>query len=451
MGFHSDFQWGVATAALQIEGAAKKDGRGLSVWDTFCNEKGSIFDGHHAEIACDHYHRFEQDIKMMSELGVKVYRFSISWTRILPEGIGETNQKGIDFYNRLINLLLKYNITPYMTLFHWDYPFELEKKGGWLNNESPKWFESFTKVAAKAFGDRVKHFITLNEPQCFIGAAYKDGYFAPGRKLENREVVQMSHNVLLAHGLAVGALKEYAPGCKVGYASTANVAIPYTNSKEDIEAARKAYFDVQTDSWTWCVSWWSDPVMLGHYPKETKAYEELSKYLPENYREDMKIISEPIDFYGQNVYKGVFCKSKGSTYEWMPYKTGYARTANYWPITPEALYWATKYLYERYKHPIMITENGISCHDAVSLDGKVHDPNRIDFIQRHLKELKKAADDGTDVLGYMYWSFMDNFEWCEGYRERFGLIYVDYDTLDRIPKDSYDWYKDLILANGENI
>jgi beta-glucosidase len=453
MGFNNDFFWGAATATVQIEGATSEEyGKGLSVWDVFCKEKGKVYSGHTPDIACDHYHRIEEDVKLMSELGINTYRLSISWTRILPNGIGEINQKGIDFYNKLIDTLLKYNIIPFVTLFHWDYPYELEKMGGWLNNESPKWFENYARIVAKEFGDRVKHFVTINEPQCFIGIGYKAGFHAPGKKHSDRDIVLMGHNVLIAHGLAVSALRENAPNCKVGYAPTGSGAIPLTNSAEDIEAARKAYFDIELDNWTWSVSWWSDPVLLGRYPEETQVFKELSQYLPKDYKKDMNIISTPIDFYGQNLYNGALYKSNGKEgYEWVSNKIGAPRTAINWPVTPKVFYWAPKFLYERYKLPIIITENGISCTDWVSLDGKVHDPNRIDFTHRYLIELKNATDDGVDILGYMHWTLMDNFEWSEGYKERFGLIYIDYETLERIPKDSYYWYKEVIKTNGNNL
>lgn len=451
MSLKKDFMWGTATAAYQVEGAAYEDGKSLSNWDVFCQEKDKIRNGNTGDIACDHYHRLEEDVKLMSELGINTYRFSVAWTRILHDGNGEVNEKGVEFYNRLINLLLENNITPCLTLFHWDYPYELQKQGAWLNPNSPYWFQKYAEVVAKYFGDRVKYFITFNEPQCFIGIGHKGGMHAPGRKYSDRDLVTMAHNVMLAHGKAVIALRKFAPGCKVGYAPTGTGAMPFTNSPEDIAAARKRYFDIELDNWTWSVSWWSDPVLLGRYPEETQAFKELSKYLPADYKDDLKIISQPLDFYGQNIYNGAIYKANGDGYEWVANKIGYAKTAINWPVTPSVLYWAPKFLYERYKLPIMITENGLSCTDAVSLDGQVHDPNRIDFIQRYLIELKKAAEDGVDICGYMCWSLMDNFEWSEGYNERFGLVYVDFENQQRIKKDSFYWYKSMIESNGENL
>ena len=448
--FKKDFVWGVATSSYQIEGAAFEDGRGLSIWDVYASD-GRCFNGHTGEIACDHYHRFEEDIKLMKELGVKAYRFSIAWPRIIPNGIGEVNQKGIDFYNRLIDCIIENGITPYITLFHWDLPFELEKKGNWSNPDSPKWFLEYAKVVFKEFGDRVKHFITFNEPQCFIGNGYFYGTQAPGLKCQNSELVVKAHNIMLAHGLAVREFRKMVPDGKIGYAPKGSVTIPASDSKEDIEAARKCYFDATEELCVKSVSWWSDPIMLGHYPEETEAFKKLEKYLPSTYKEDLKIISEPIDFYGQNIYNGSLIRATENGYEKVNYPMETAVNSMGWPVTPKALYWSPKFLYERYKKPIMITENGMACHDSVSDDGKVHDQNRIDFVSGYLKELNRAIEDGVDVAGYMYWSFMDNFEWAYGYAPRFGLVYVDYNDLKRIPKKSFYWYKKVIENNGTDL
>lgn len=450
MGFSKDFLWGVATAAYQIEGAADADGKGPSVWDVFCKEEGRIANEQSGDVACDHYHLYEQDVKLMAELGVKAYRFSLSWTRILPNGTGEVNPQGIDFYNRLIDLLLKYNIVPLVTLFHWDYPYALERRGAWLNPESPQWFADYAEVVAKAFGDRVQYFITFNEPQCFIGIGYGSGGHAPGKRFHHRDLVLMAHNVMLAHGLATCALRKYAKGCKVGYAPTEGASIPASDSPADIAAARQHYFDVDPKYWTWSVSWWSDPVMLGRYPEETAAFAALKQYLPDSYREDLKIIHQPLDFYGQNIYHGALFRDDGKGgYAWVQNPINTAKTAMNWPVMPEALYWGPKFLYERYKKPILITENGMADLDTVALDGKVHDPNRINYLHRYLRAYRRAAEDGVDLMGYTLWSFMDNFEWAEGYNKRFGLVYVDYETQQRIPKDSFYWYRDTIKTNGE--
>ncbi len=450
--FNKDFLWSVASAAFQIEGGVNEDGKGRSIWDEFSHEKGKIAEGQNADIACDHYHLYEKDIALMAELGVKAYRFSISWTRLLPDGIGTLNQNGIDFYNGIIDCLSEHNIIPMITLFHWDYPLALEKKDGWLNADSPKWFAEYAEAAGRAFGDRVKYFITLNEPQCFITDGYITGAHAPGKKLADSDIVPMCHNVLLAHGLAVKALRKAVKDAVIGVAPTSGASIPYTDSDEDIKAARKQYFDIPSNYFPWSVSWWSDPMLLGHYPEDDINFKKLKKYLPKDYKKDMEIINQPLDFYAQNIYNGSLWKSDGKGgYEWVANPISTAKTAMDWPVTPKALYWGPKFLYERYKLPIFISENGMADLDSVSLDGKIHDPARIDFLHRYLREYKKAAAEGIPLIGYALWSFTDNFEWAKGYSKRFGIIYTDYETLERTPKDSFYWYQKTIKENGEKL
>lgn len=445
MSFKKDFVWGAATASYQIEGAWNEDGKGLSIWDVFCHGSGKVFENHTGDVACDHYHRYKEDVKLMKELGIKAYRFSLSWPRIFPNGIGEVNPKGVEFYSNLIDELLANGIEPYITLFHWDYPYELYRKGGWLNDDSVKWFAEYAAKVSELFSDRVKNFITLNEPQCFI-AGHFTGVHAPGLEMSYKDIFQMCHNVLKAHGAAVIALRENAKQpIKIGYAPTGPVFYPASEDPADIEAARKKMFECRPLSRgiIWTVSWLSDPIMLGKYPED--GLQMYKEYLPEITEEDMKLISQPIDFYDQNIYNGraVAADENGNPYI-LPHKQGYEKTAIQWPITPKCMNWGLKYFYERYKKPMFITENGMSAHDVVSLDGKVHDPNRIDFVNRYLIELEKAIDDGVEIEGYFYWSFMDNFEWSMGYNDRFGLVYVDYETQQRIPKDSAYWYKNWI-------
>lgn len=453
MSFRKDFIWGAATASYQIEGAAYEDGKGLSVWDRFSHEPGKIVEGHTGDIACDHYHRFKEDVALMKEMGVKNYRFSLSWPRLIPNGIGEVNEAGVAFYNALINELIAAGIRPIVTLFHWDYPVELQKRGAWENPDSPKWFEAYAALCAQRFGDRVKDFITLNEPACFIGLGYVVGEHAPGYRMPLTATIPMSHHVLLAHGLAVRALRKYAPGCRVGYAPNADPRIPVSESPEDIEAARKAYMSIPDDpvAWAFSVTWWSDPALLGRYPKD--GLKLFGKYLPEGWEKDLETICQPLDFYCQNIYSGRLIKAadNASGYEQAPYPVGHGKTAIQWPITPDALYWGPKFLYERYKTPFMISENGMSSHDVVSLDGKVHDPQRQDYMHRYLLAFRRAAEDGVDAIGYLAWSLMDNFEWAFGYTDRFGLIYVNYQTQERIVKDSFCWYKTVMESNGENL
>lgn len=452
MGFAKDFVWGAATSAYQIEGAAEEGGKGLNIWDVFTKEPGRIAAGHTGDIACDHYHRFREDIAMMKELGLKAYRFSIDWARVLPEGTGRVNEEGIRFYSDLTDALLEAGIEPYITLYHWELPYELYKRGGWMNPEIVKWFGEYARLVAERLSDRVKHFFTLNEPQCFIGLGYLTGEQAPGLKSPLRDVFEMAHNALKAHGYAVQMLRQYGKQpLVIGYAPTGSMCYPKTEKAEDIEAARQMLFSMPDDSsrWTWNVAWWSDPVLLGKYPEEgLKRYE---AYLPKITDYDMKLISEPIDIYGQNIYNGrcIRMGADGKPEEIVRYE-GFPKTAMGWPVTPECLYWGPKFLYERYGKPVYITENGMSCHDVVSLDGKVHDPDRIDFLARYLKELKRAAKE-IEIGGYFHWSLMDNFEWSNGYAERFGLIYVDYRTQERIWKDSAYWYQNLIRTNGEGL
>lgn len=447
MGFRKDFVWGAATSAYQIEGASSEDGKGTHIWDVFCREPGRIFGGHSGVTACDHYHRYREDVRSMKELGLTGYRFSLDWTRILPDGTGRVNEKGVDFYNRLIDALLEAGIEPYITLFHWELPYALYKRGGWLNRDMADWFGDYAAVAARAFGDRVTHFFTMNEPQCFIGLSYLRGEHAPGLRSPLRDTFEMAHNALRAHGSAVRALRANAvQPLTVGYAPTCSMTYPETESEDDIQAAREHLFAMpEADNWTWNVAWWSDPVLLGRYPEEgLRRYE---PYLPRISGDDMKLISEPIDVYAQNIYNArcVRMGADGRPQE-AERPADFPRTVMGWPITPEALYWGPKFLQERYGKPIYITENGISCRDSIAPDGSVHDPERIAFLGSYLHALRRAADEGVDIRGYFHWSLMDNFEWTCGYRERFGLIYVDYETQKRIWKDSAYWYRDVIAG-----
>ncbi|BBF42853.1 mannose-6-phosphate isomerase [Lachnospiraceae bacterium KM106-2] len=447
-----DFVWGVATSAYQIEGAAKEDGKGESIWDVFCKEKGKIYEGQDGEVTCDHYHHYKEDVAIMKQLGIKAYRFSLSWSRILPDGIGHVNQAGIDFYDHLIDELLANGIEPYLTMFHWDLPNELHKKGGWLNPDCVKWFGEYAKVVAEHFSDRVKNFITLNEPECFIGIGYVEGSNAPGYKAGLKDTLLMAHNALKAHGQAVIELRKYAKQkIYVGYAPTCGMASPETNSKEDIEAARRYLFSIPKEGmWTWNVSWFNDPVFLGTYPEE--GLQQFHDYLPTITKEDMELIHQPLDFMGQNIYNGVTIRAgRNGEPEYVERKRGYDRTQVGWPVTPECMYWGTKFLYERYKMPMFITENGIAVHDMIAMDGRVHDPDRITFLNRYLVEVKRAVESGVDIRGYFVWTLLDNFEWDKGYSARFGLVYVDFESQKRIVKDSGFWYQKVIESNGGSL
>ena len=453
MGFKRDFIWGAATASYQVEGAAYEEGKGLNIWDVFCEQKGKVFGGHTGEVACDQYHRYAEDVQLMKQMGLKAYRFSINWARILPDGVGEINPAGIAYYNHLIDELLANGIEPYITLYHWDLPYALHKKGGWLNEECVEWFGEYAKVIAEHFSDRVKFYFTFNEPQCFIALGYCGDVHAPGLQYGYREYFQICHNVLKSHGKAVLVLRKYAKqAVQIGFAPTGAFYFPETNKPEDIEVARKATFEGfdTVEGSMWHVAWLSDPIMLGHYPEE--GLKKFAKYLPKITKEDMELIYQPLDFYGQNIYNAVKVRAgKEGELEIVKRYDGFPQTAIDWAVTPECLYWLPKFFYERYQKPIYITENGMSSTDWISLDGKVHDYHRIDFYHRYLKELKQAASEGVDIAGYFAWSLMDNFEWAKGYSERFGMIFVDYNTQERTIKDSGYWYKEVIEYNGENL
>lgn len=450
MSFRPNFAWGVATASYQIEGAYNEDGKGKSIWDTYCDQEGRIYSNQSGKVACDHYHRYKEDIAVMKEIGVKAYRFSIAWTRILPHGTGEINEAGIKFYSDLIDELLKNGIEPYITLYHWDLPVELHYKGGWLNREIVDWFAEYAGIIAKNYSNRVKKFITINEPQCIIGSGYGTGINAPGLKLSTEEMIIASHNLMLAHGAAVKAMRKYgAEDIQIGYAPTGSGAYPHTETQKDIEAAREKLFEVDADCWDWSISWYTDPIFLGKYPEDGLRF--LGKYLPEKWESDMDDICQPLDFLCINLYNGKEYQKTDKGIELVERYAGFPRTAMDWPITPEAIGWTLRFLYERYNLPLYVSENGISCSDIVSLDGKVHDSNRIDFVTRYLLEVEKAINSGADVRGYFHWSFMDNFEWGHGYKERFGLVFVDYRTQERIIKDSGYWYKTIIESNGEKL
>lgn len=448
MGFSKDFMWGAASAAYQVEGAWQEDGRKPSIWDVCGRGRNIVQYNENGDVACDHYHRYKEDVALMKEMGLKYYRFSISWTRVIPDGTGEVNEKGIQFYSDLVDELLANGIQPMVSIFHWDYPYALYQKGGWMNSESSEWFLEYTKVLVDALSDRVSCWLTMNEPQCFIGCGYETGVHAPFLKVSPKDLITMTHNVLLAHGKAVKYIREHArTKAEVSFAPIAPVYIPRDNSPAAVEEARKRTFSMKKQALTFGLTWWSDPVILGKYPDE--AYELLGDDMPVYSEEDMKLISQPLDFYGMNVYysEGGFAPGTYPENMWQ----GRGLTAMNWPVSPEVLYWSSKFIYERYGLPIVITENGMAGMDWIHLDGKVHDSYRIDFTRRYLRELRRAVEDGIPVKGYMHWSVMDNFEWALGYNKRFGLIYVDYQTQERTIKDSGYWYKEVIRENGENL
>ena len=459
--FDKNFLWGTASSSYQIEGAFTEDGKGLSIWDTFSNKPGNIAHDENGNKACDHYHRYREDIALMKNLGIQAYRFSISWTRIFPDGIVKDsdgniryNKAGLDFYDKIVNFCLENNIKPFITIYHWDLPQALEDKGGWLNRETAFIFADYAEFICEHFSDRVTNIATINEPQIISGLGYMLGLHAPGKKLDAVSVLSVIHHLALAHGLAVTKMRAVAKQpVKTGFSSTGNLCYPATECDEDIDAARAECFNIVKGNMTFNHTIFCDMTCLGRYPDiiNTELHlepglEKIGHYeeLPFVKDDDIKLIHQPIDYLGINVYNGHEINAAGHINK----KPGSPRTALGWPVTPGVMNYGIRYLYERYNLPIYIFEDGLACNDIISLDGKVHDSNRIDFLTRYLTELEKAYKAGVPILGYFHWSFTDNFEWHSGYDPRFGLIYVDYETQQRIPKDSAYWYSDLIKKSS---
>ncbi|MEL7237376.1 MAG: GH1 family beta-glucosidase [Planctomycetota bacterium] len=451
--FPDQFLWGVAAASYQVEGAVHEGGRGPSVWDMFAHTPGKVKMGHTGDVACDHYHRYEEDAQIMADLGAKAYRLSIAWPRILPDG-DAINEEGLDFYERLVDALLARGVQPWATLYHWDMPLASFHKGGWLNRDCADWFAKYTEAVAKRLGDRIKHWFTFNEPQCFVALGHVNGEHAPGMRYAQPEVLRTIHHVLLSHGRSVEALREYCQATpQIGWAPCGHVCYPATDGEADIEAARQSMFAGENPHeamWPFDFSLFSDPAILGHYPEAM-----LSKRggdMPRGFEDDLKTINQPIDFHGVNIYHGEPTRAgddgKPAAVDW---PVGGPRTAMNWPMAPEALYWGPKFLGERYGLPMYITENGCAQIDFVHADGQVHDAPRVDFLKRYLWNLRRATADGIDIRGYFQWSILDNFEWAEGYEKRFGIVYVDYTTQKRTPKDSYHFLADVIKSNGAEL
>ncbi|HEV2289809.1 MAG TPA: GH1 family beta-glucosidase [Candidatus Acidoferrales bacterium] len=451
--FGENFLWGAAMSAYQTEGAPHEDGKGVSVWDVFSHTPGKIRDNQTGDLACDFYHRYAEDVGHMREMGLTAFRFSVSWPRIFPEGTGQPNPKGLDFYSRLVDALLAANIQPIVTLFHWDTPLALHRRGGWLHRDMPEWFGDYAATVTRALSDRATYWLTINEPRSFIGGAYVTGVQAPGEKLPRREYMRATHITFLAQGRAVQAIRANSKRpVQVGYLNDVSPSLPESETAPDVDAARASTFASPLDHfsgahWWRENAWWFDPVFLGKYPEY--ALRALAADAPEIRAGDMETIRQPLDFLGANIYGGWLIRAAtNGTAEAVPFPAGFPLTAFGWQVTPDAMYWAPKWLYERYKTPIFITENGCATRDWISLDGKVHDPQRIDFTARYLQQLARAARDGVPLLGYLHWSLLDNFEWQEGYTQRFGLTFVDYPTQKRILKDSARWYARVIASRG---
>ncbi len=446
--FPPAFVWGAASSSLQIEGGSSPDLRGESVWDSFCRKPDGVHEGHTPQVACDHYRRYQEDVQIMADMKLKAYRLSINWPRVMREGAGAINQGGLEFYDRLIDALLERNIEPWVTLFHWEFPLALYHKGGWLNRDSAEWFGEYSTRVVERLSDRVTHWMTINEPQVYLQLGHVDGTHAPGIKLPLKEALLAGHNTLRAHGRCVQAIRAAArKQPTIGWAPVGHVSFPVTEDPDEVEAARAATFAVKkTDLWN--NTWFSDPVCFGCYPEDgLRMYGTNAPSFPAG---DMDLIRQPIDFYGVNIYSGGAVKADGTPAP-VSSAPGRARNSMHWNVAPEALRWGARFLWERYRLPVVITENGMCNLDWVDSHGQVLDPQRIDYTRRYLSELHRAIQDGADVRGYFHWSILDNFEWAEGYRERFGLVYVDYATQKRTPKLSAAWYKRVIETNGRSL
>ncbi|MCL2690129.1 MAG: GH1 family beta-glucosidase [Chitinispirillia bacterium] len=443
MAFPKDFVWGAATASYQVEGAAFEDGKGEGIWDVLCKRPGAVWQNQSGDVACDHYHRYIEDVAIMKEIGLKAYRMEMSWPRIMPEGIGRVNEKGVEFYDKLIDELLKADIKPWVTLYHWNLPQALQEKGGWQSPDSSKWFEEYTAFVVDKFSDRVNDWMTINEPQVIIMHGMFTGCHAPGFKLGMGEALSAGHNLLLAHGRAVSAIRQNAKGkVNVGYAPVGWIRRPAANDPRDIAAARKASFEVDPTT-LWNSAWWMDPVFFGKYPEQ--GLEVYGKAAPKVNDGDFKIINQELDFLGVNLYTGTAVKAGADgEAQVVNCQTGYQMNTYDWPIVPDVLYWAGKFFHERYRKPLVITENGTCVSEIIARDGSVPDPQRSEFIAKHLIEVDRAIQEGVPYKGYFHWSLLDNFEWHWGYKHRFGLVYVDFETGKRTIKDSGRFYGDVI-------
>ncbi len=426
--FKKDFLWGAATAATQIEGAWLQDGKVPTIWDEL--SFGRVRYNETCHDACDHYHRYREDVALLKQIGVNSYRFSVNWARIVTDEKGTVNEKGLAFYNDLIDLLLAENITPLITVYHWDLPMWAYDRGGWKNPKCIDWFVEYTAILIKAFSHKVKYWFTFNEPQCFVALGYRDGVHAPFEKQPLPQVYKIARHVMLAHGKAVMAMREHArQPLHIGFVSANSVHCPVDESPESIEAARQRTFQGED---AFSIAFWSDPMVLG---KRTPVQDFLSD-------EDLRIICQKLDFYAYNTYSGALLPQQ--CYSGMPKNT------LFWTVCPECMYWSVKFYAERYRLPMLVSENGLANMDYVLSDGRVHDANRTDFIRTYLTSLKKATEE-FDVMGYLYWSFLDNYEWAEGYDIRFGLVHVDYRTQKRTLKDSAVYYGQVIRTNGSNL
>ncbi len=436
-GFPTGFVWGVATAAYQIEGATEEDGRGESIWDRFCATPGKVWNGHDGSVACDFYHRYPTDIALMRELGIDTFRFSIAWPRILPEGTGRVNQAGLDFYDRLVDDLLASGIAPFPTLYHWDLPQVLEDRGGWPARATAEAFAEYAECVVERLGDRVERWTTHNEPWCASWVAYGWGHHAPGRRSQ-RDALAAAHHLLLSHGLAVETIRRLTPGAEVGIVLNLDSVYPASDSPDDRAAA------LQVDGTL--NRWYLDPLFRGSYPAD--MLDHYGDDAPPVEEGDLELISRPTDFLGVNNYTSqVVRASPDGAGPIRVYAEHAQHTDKGWEVYPEGLHDVLVRLAEEYAIPALyVTESGAAFGDVRQHDGSVRDPERRAYLESYIDAVRRAIEDGAPVKGYLVWSLLDNFEWADGYRMRFGLVYVDYPSLERIPKSSFHWYRDLISA-----
>ena len=431
--FPQDFLWGAATASYQIEGAAHEDGRGESVWDRFSATPGKVRNGDTGEIACDFYHRYAGDVALMSDLGLDAFRFSIAWPRVLPEGRGRVNQAGLDFYDRLVDELLARDIEPFATLFHWDTPQALEDAGGWPARQTAEAFVEYAEIVAARLGDRVRHWMTHNEPWVYAWIGHSWGEHAPGRTSE-RDAVAAAHHLLLSHGWAVEAIRRAAPGAQVGITLSLSHAYAASETPEDEAAA----WEVDGGS----NRWFLDPIFRGAYPADLLERNALVAPLVRD--GDLEAMAAPLDFLGVNNYfrHVVGAGVDGPRFIRDPEAQ---HTDMGWEVYPDGLHALLTRLAEDYSPPaIYVTENGAAFGDVRVHDGRVHDPERTAYLESHISAVGRAVAAGVPIKGYFVWSMLDNFEWAHGYGKRFGIVYIDYPTLERVPKDSFYWYRDFI-------
>ena len=433
MSFSEDFLWGAASAAAQVEGAWDEDGKCPSIWDVAGKH---IKNGDTCHEACDHYHRYKEDVALMKELGLKSYRFSVSMCRVMPEE-GRINPKGLEFYKNLVAELRAAGIEPLCTIYHWDLPVWVQNKGGWKNDKIVDWYLQYAEAVVGALSDQVRYWMTFNEPQCFIMLAYVTGAMAPFRHDVLSFRKHHMRNMLMAHGRCVRLIRRIAKTPpKIGIAMAASCYIPDSEDAAGLADAAKKSFESSVGEGSNAL--YMDPIGLGRPSKMLRRV--LSA-------EDLKIISEPMDFVGVNVYQ----PSNGMLNKKAYAAENHPKTSLGWVVDGRCLYWTVRQYWERYHLPVMVTENGMAANDIVSSDGACHDPERVRFLDDFLSNLKRAADEGIPVLGYQHWSIMDNFEWCEGYGPRFGLIHIDYQTQKRTVKDSARHYAEIVRTNGETL